>query len=269
MATMNAFDWAMPQLTAFTYTLPRLLAMFSVLPMFNRQALPGILRMGVAGALAIFLLPMMLEPAAAQERSLGTVLAIVLKEGLIGLAMGFLFALPLWAFEAMGAMIDNQRGASVADTISPLTGHDTSPLGDLFSQAMVVYLIVSGGFLLILGAVYDSFLVWPVFDFWPALNEPMVGFLLSQFDRLMRLAVLYGAPVIIAMFMAELGLAIVSRFAPQMQVFFLAMPIKSGLAMLMFALYAQLLFHYSNDIWLDIGNDVLRDMTNIIGVGKK
>lgn len=265
----SSLDWAMPQLVAFSYALPRLLALFTVLPMFNRQALPGSLRMGVAGALGLLLVPQLLEPAAAVERSGGEILVLVIKEGMIGFVMGWLFSLPLWAFEAMGAMIDNQRGASIAESINPLTGHDTSPLGDLFSQGFMVYMIVSGAFMLMLGAVYDSFLLWPVFDFWPRMNNTAPDFWLGQFDRMIHLAVLYGAPVIIAMFMAEIGLALVSRFAPQLQVFFLAMPIKSGIAMFLFAVYAQLLFHYADAVFDDFGNGVLRQLSGIFAGGQR
>ncbi|QIK37771.1 hypothetical protein GWK36_06985 [Caldichromatium japonicum] len=48
----------------------------------------------------------------------------------------------------------------------------------------------------------------------------------------MALTVLLAAPVIIAMFLSEFALAMISRFAPQMNVFVLAMPVKSGVGML-------------------------------------
>jgi len=59
------------------------------------------------------------------------------------------------------------------------------------------------------------------------------------------LALLLAAPVLIAMLMSELGLALVSRFAPQLQVFFLAMPIKSALALFVLVIYSSTLFDYS------------------------
>ncbi len=59
---------------------------------------------------------------------------------------------------------------------------------------------------------------------------------------LMQLVVLLSAPVIIIMLLAELGLGLASRFTPQLQVFFLAMPIKTGLALFVLVLYAGILF---------------------------
>jgi len=54
--------------------------------------------------------------------------------------------------------------------------------------------------------------------------------------------VVLSAPLIVAMFLAEFALALVSRFAPQLQVFFLAMPIKSALAVLLLIFYGPILF---------------------------
>jgi type III secretion protein T len=255
--------WPFPELTAFGFALPRMLAIFSVLPMFNRQALPGMLRMGVAGGLALFLVPSLIDPAAAIERTTGEIIVICFKEALVGFLLGFIIAVPIWAFEVMGAYVDNQRGASIAQTLNPLTGHDSSPLGDLFSQTIVVLLFITGGFTLIIAAIQDSYRIWPVFSTFPDLDASTPAFLLSQLDRMMRLAIIMSAPVMFAMFLAEIGLAIVSRFVPQLQVFFLAMPIKSGIAIFMFAIYVTVLFDYSIDAVRNIGALTLQDLSTI------
>ncbi|NDC09158.1 MAG: EscT/YscT/HrcT family type III secretion system export apparatus protein [Oxalobacteraceae bacterium] len=231
------------------YALPRMLAMFSMLPMFNRQALPGLLRIGVASAFAVFLVPMLLDTSFNELRHGGMMIGILAKEAMVGFLIGFFVAIPIWAVDVMGVFVDNQRGASIAATINPLTGHDTSPLGELFSQAALVLLLISGGILMLLDLVYASYLIWPVFKLLPSFSDQTPMLLLGQLDRLMTLAVLLSAPVIFAMFLAEIGLAIVSRFVPQLQVFFMAMPIKSAIAMYVFAVYmATLLGYISNEI---------------------
>jgi type III secretion protein T len=250
------FSW----LTATFFSMPRLLAMFSVLPMFNRQAMPGLLRIGVAFGVGLFEIPALQDQALHIARSGGIVFAMLIKEASIGFLLGFIIALPLWALDIMGAYVDNQRGASIAASINPLTGHDTSPLGELFSQAGIVFLLVTGGMYLILGAVYDSFLIWPVFEMLPKFSQEMPLILMGQMDRLMLISVLLGAPVIFSMFLAEIGLGMVSRFVPQLQVFFLAMPVKSGLAMFVFAVYATTLFEYAGVEMDSIGQRALYTM---------
>ena len=252
------FDRPMQALFAFYYALPRLLAMFAMIPVLSRQALPGMLRMGVALGIGVLVVPTLMASPDAPER--GTLLSLMLigKEVVVGTLLGFIMAVPLWAFDAMGSFVDNQRGASIAQTINPLLGSDSSPLGELFSQAAVTYLVASGGLLLLLDAAYRSYELWPVFEMWPRLNAQAPQILLGQLDRLTLLAVLLGAPVLVSMLLAELGLALVSRFTPQLQVFFLAMPIKSGLAMFVFAVYAVTLF--------DQGGILINDMAGALAV---
>ena len=179
-------------------------------------------------------------------------LLLIAKEVFIGLVMGYLVALPFWIFEAVGFVIDNQRGASLGATINPATGNDSSPMGILFNQAFMVFFLVGGGFTLMLTLLYDSFRLWDLWSWSPTLRADSIPLMLDQLSRFMRLVLLFAAPAIVAMFLAELGLALVSRFAPQLQVFFLAMPIKSGLALLVLVLYMSPLFEYAGDTVRDI-----------------
>lgn len=250
-------------MSAIFMAMPRILAIFSILPMFSRQALPGLLRVGVAFSVAIFIVPSLVGESISSSFSAVYTMGIILKEVMIGFVLGFLIALPLWAFDIMGAYVDNQRGASIASTINPLTGHDTSPLGELFSQAAVTFLLISGGYILILNVIFDSFSLWPVYTLLPKFSSETPMILLSQMDRLMSMAVLFSAPIIFAMFLAEFGLGLISRFVPQLQVFFMAMPIKSALAMFMFAIYTVALFGYAADEFEPIGKTAILILSSI------
>jgi type III secretion protein T len=253
--------WPFPQFIALLYALPRMLVMFSLIPMLNRQTLPGVLRIGVATCLALTLVPALTEPAMAANRGAFLAMGIILKEAGIGLAMGFMAAIPLWVFESMGAIIDMQRGASMAEALNPLTGHEASPLGHLFSQASIIFMFALGGFGILLSAVYESYMIWPIFDWWPHMNSSTPTLILGQLDRLTRLTVLWASPVICVMFLAEIGLALVSRFAPQLQVFFLAMPIKSGIAFFTLSVYIETLFAYSKDEIRDLSGAISRTLS--------
>jgi type III secretion protein T len=238
---MEAFHVPLEYITAMAFALPRFLGVFAILPILTKEALPMTLRMGVVGCFAIFLVPLLLEGAHVQ-RSAFDICFILVRESLLGVFIGFVLSIPLWAVEAMGDLVDTQRGATIAESLNPLTGHETSPLGELFNQAVVTFLFVIGGFLLVLGIVFDSFILWPVFASWPGFGPDTPRVLLAQLDRFMLLTVLLSAPVVFSMFLAEAGMALISRFVPQLQVFFLAMPVKSAMAMFVFAIYAAVLF---------------------------
>ena len=221
----------------------RLMPLFLLIPFMNRSMVPRTMAMAVATGLGLIVVPALPDLSRAQTDPL--FVALLLKEAVIGLVLGYVAAIPFWTMEAIGFVIDNQRGASMAATINPMTGHDTSPLGILFNMAFITYFLVGGGMTILLGLIYDSYRLWPPQTYWPTWNPEAADLLLTQLNRFVSLALLLAAPVLLAMFLAELGLALVSRFAPQLQVFFLAMPIKSALGLLVLVVYGSTLFDYS------------------------
>ncbi|MHA3904739.1 type III secretion system export apparatus subunit SctT [Castellaniella sp. WN] len=245
-AEIQAFlgTWALTQ--------PRILALCAMLPLFNRQLLPGLLRHGICAALGLVLVPMLAPHYAELDPGLADLAPLVVKEVFVGLTMGFLVALPFWIFEAVGFVIDNQRGASMGAVINPATGNDSSHLGILFNQAFLTFFLVGGGFSLMLSLLYDSFRLWDLWSWSPALRAENAPLMLDQLSRFMRLVLLFAAPAVVAMFLAELGLALINRFVPQLQVFFLAMPIKSALALLVLVLYMSTLLGHADDTVRDI-----------------
>ena len=235
-------------LWAWALTQPRMLAMLTLLPLFNQQLVPNLLRFSISAAFGLVAAPLVVTSFPLTDFGVVGLLVVIVKEALLGFVMGYFFAIPFWLFQAIGFVIDNQRGASIAATLDPLTGNDSSPLGGLFLQAFIVFLLANGGMPLVLGTVYDSFRLWPPATWVPHLSNASVPLILDQLDRLIRLAVVLASPVLIVMFMAEMGLALISRFVPQLQVFFIAMPIKSALAFMVLSMYIGTLFLHGNDI---------------------
>jgi len=116
-----------------------------------------------------------------------------------------------------------------------------------FEKVLIVLFISSGGFLVLLSGLFESYRVWPIQSFYPSLDAKFPLFFLQQTDRLMRLTVILASPVIIAVFVSELGLGLINRFAPQRNVFFLSMPIKSAIASFLLVLYLSFLLLFFKD----------------------
>ncbi len=248
MIDWNDFAQAKDFLIALAWTQPRILGMLIPVPIFPRGVLPTMLRMSVAAGLGVMVAPSLAAGTAVADMNSAQMVVTLAKEAFVGFVLGCMVAVPFWAFEAVGFVIDNQRGASIASTLNPLTGNDSSPLGILFNQAFIVFFFISGGFLLMLEVLYGSFRIWNVFSWTPHLRAASIPMLIDQILRLVQLGLLLASPVIVAMFLAEMGLALVSRFVPQLQVFFLAMPIKSALAFLVLVLYMATIFDHAHTL---------------------
>ncbi|OZI62062.1 type III secretion system export apparatus subunit SctT [Bordetella genomosp. 11] len=229
-------------LLSITLTQPRILLLCMMLPVFSKQILPGRLRGAIAIALALVVMPQVSAGAASADLTLFEVLLLVVKEAFIGMVLGFFLAMPFWVIESVGTVIDYQRGASMGALLNPTMGGETTPTAILLQLAYGVFFFVGGGCSLLLSILYDSYRLWHPWQWFPTLRHEAISLLLAQMDRLMHLVVLLAAPVVIIMLLAELGLGLASRFTPQLQVFFLAMPIKTGLALFVLVLYIGILF---------------------------
>ena len=250
-------------LLAYTLLLPRIISCFVVMPILNKQMLGGgLVRNGVACSLALFAYPTV---AGTLPMTLnGIDLAMLIgKEVLLGLLIGFVATIPFWAIEATGFIIDNQRGASIASTLNPTLGSQTSPTGLLLTQTMITLFFTGGAFLTLIGALFQSYVSWPVATFFPYIGSQWVDFFYAQFSQLLRLCLLLAAPLLIAMFLAEFGLALISRFAPSLNVFILAMPIKSIVASLLLVIYLNVLMAHAYDSLL-IAIDPLRHLRPVL-----
>ncbi|MTI14264.1 type III secretion system export apparatus subunit SctT [Sansalvadorimonas verongulae] len=224
----------------YSMTMVRMAAAFNTMPILNKQVVGGaMIRNGIVGSLAIFLYPMVSAQEPDSTPGMLIILALILKEVMIGMFIGFIATIPFWALEAAGFIIDNQRGASMASTMNPMSGSETSPMGLMFAQAFTCIYLISGVFLILLGSLFQSYHAWPVFEFWPTINQSAVLFFLGQFDLIITLSVWLAAPIMICMFITEWGIALISRSAPQLNVFILAMPIKSAVAVAILVLYVS------------------------------
>lgn len=231
-------------LISFGIGLPRILVTLMMLSFFSGRNTTTFIRTSVAATFVLPVLPMLISQVSTVEIEAGWLLMVIVKETFIGLCLGFAIAIPFWAAEAIGFVIDNQRGASTSTMQNAATGNESSPLGIFVNQAYLVLFLSLGGLTLMLGLIYESYVVWPAAAALPQLSAEFAPHYLNFFDALMRTAIVFAAPVMIAMLLSELALAIVSLFAPQMQVFFLAMPIKSGVALFVLLIYFPTLLHY-------------------------
>ncbi len=218
-------------------TLPRLLAIFSVVPFFSGRVLTGTVRNGFLLMLALFMAPMMGE---VPDLTLAGWLLIAVKEGVIGLLLGLGFGIFIWAIQSVGDLIDFQTGSSNAAFFDPTGGHENGPTGDFLGWLVITLFVSAGGLRALVGVTVDSYRLWPVVQFMPSFGAVLEEFAVRQGDTLFLWIVKLGAPVILVLLIVELGLGLIGRLAPQLNIFSMAQPIKrllSGLMMLLFLFF--------------------------------
>ncbi|ELA7137582.1 SctT family type III secretion system export apparatus subunit VscT [Vibrio parahaemolyticus] len=248
-----SYDDLHQALFLYSLTLPRLMACFIFLPILSKQMLGGaMIRNGVLCSLALFIFPFVNEQALPAETDGLWLIVILGKEVLLGMLIGFVAAIPFWAIEATGFLVDNQRGAAMASMFNPTLGSQSTPTAVLLTQTLITLFFSGGGFVAFIYALFKSYATWPILGFFPMVTDAWVSFFYDQFQQLMWLGVLMSAPLVLAMFLAEFGLALISRFAPQLNVFFLAMPIKSAIASVLLIVYLGLMMDHFEALFYGI-----------------
>ena len=238
-------------LLAITLSMPRIMLVLWLLPFLGESILPGSLRNIFGFSLGLIAIPAIYAEIPPEGVAILSALGLLAKEAFIGLLLGFSVAILFWVAVSMAFLIDSQRGATMASILLPSFGGQVSLLGSLFVQYMAVLFFITGGFLIMLKVIYYSYDLWPVLSFFPQINNSMMSYVSGQFQWLAYLTVFLAAPLLILMFLIDFTLGLVNRYVPQLQVFFLSMPIKGLAAIFILSIYLMSLTEYFQDKFLN------------------
>lgn len=180
---------------------------------------------------------------------------IIISELIIGLFIGLLLATPFWIASAFGEFIDNQRGASIGDTINPTTGIESSEFATLTGLFCVAYFLHSGGLVVLMDTLKESYHVFPMGYFNKDIGYLFIGKWLTD---MVKIAIVLVSPVLIIMFLSEIALGVYSLFCPQLNAFSLSLCIKGIIAfsaLLLFftsAMTNELFYFFNNRYFYEI-----------------
>lgn len=258
--------WGYPlqvHLLAFLLGTPRLFMLMQTAPFMGGTLVTGQLRFTIVLACYMVLHPMLLGQipiwdglSLASGLHIGVLIA---KEVFLGMLMGFLAGMMFWTLQCAGFFIDNQRGAGQATETDPLAGEQTSPTGSFFFQSAVYVFFSTGAFLTFLGMVYASYEFWPVASVLPSafFSQPSLPlFFAGKVSELALDMVLLSGPVVVACLLTDISLGLINRFASQLNVYVLAMPVKSGLASLLLIFYFSMLMTGAVSMFDSFGSDL-------------
>ncbi len=210
----------------------RLMMITTTIPFLTGKPVPGPIKIGLAMALMVFLYPF-LAPTAPKVVELAPIFLVMLyfKEMIYGIAIGFAASIVFHGFQSAGLVIDNQRGASQARLFIPQFGQESSIFGQFQFQLGIVLFLVLGGHLLFFQSVVHSYELLPLFSF-PKSAPDLIG-LVDEFIKLtgivLVLSVELCAPVLIAIFIADVILGMISKTAPAINVWELGFVVRGVL----------------------------------------
>lgn len=243
-----AFDltnWMVGGITAFVIVFARVGSALIVLPGFGDNFIPTTIRLAIALGLCALVAPALADDLPAPPQTAAMLFQILAIEVTIGLFLGFLARLLLSALEVAGGMIGLTMGLANANIFNPMLGAQTVVITTLLTLSALVLIFATDSHHLLLAGVIDSYRTFP------AGIMPMTGDMANAMARFVADSFILGlqlaAPFIIVGLVFFLAVGLVARLLPQIQVFFLSLPMQIGIgfAAMIVVVPALLLF------WLD------------------
>jgi len=223
------------KLLGFVLVLTRLSAFFLVAPVFSWRTIP--VRIKVAIVLLISVFFSTIVPSAVNTGQISSLEAVLLisNEAIYGFALGLIVVFIFSAVKLSGRIIERQMGLAMAQTLDPLTGERSQPLGVLIEMIFILLFLSANGhhlLLLIISRSYHAF---------PAGSIPTIPLLAGgvvEAGSTMLIACLrLAAPMLAAFLILLVVLAVFARIMPDMNILFISMPLRVGLGLLMAGIF--------------------------------
>ncbi|MEG2804532.1 type III secretion system export apparatus subunit SctT [Stenotrophomonas sp.] len=210
----------------------RIGACFAWIPYLSPGVMPSKMSRSVIAVMVVIGLWPQLQGHALPPDTLGMGLA-ALREAVIGTALGLVVALPFHVFHGMGAIVDNQRGAGIGAMLDPVSGVEATETANLIQLMSVVVFLATGGLVVLLEVLQASFVLAPLGGPIQLQLSAITGFAGTVLAGAVRMAL----PVLLLLFLVEVLLGVLSRFAQQMNPFSVSLAVKSFIAFVALLFY--------------------------------
>jgi len=230
-----SLDW-LPQ-TAFVYLLifARVGTMFMLMPALGESLIPARMRLTMALVITLVLMPLVSDTFVSVPTALFDAIALMFHEIAVGLILGGIARMIMMATQTAGAAIAFQMGLSMAMTADPsqegvqgvIIGNFLTLLGTALIFALDLHHMV-------LAAIHDSYMVYP--PDMPLMFGDAAMVAIDAFAAAFTVGVQMAAPFIVFGLVFYLGIGLLSRMMPQLQIFFIAMPANISVGLILLAL---------------------------------
>ena len=201
----------------------RLMGFIRFAPVFNRKEIAGMVKLAFAFILTIIITPL-IKPVAPPADSMLLLLVLNFAAGAI---IGYIAQIIILAIESGGDMINTQMGLSSAMVMDPSTNSQTSILSRIITLLGLVIFMEIGGFYWIINALIRSFEIFPIYAVAIPLEKIInLDYLITTTSNVLYIGLQIASPVLLATLGQDIILGVISKTAPQVNVFQLSFLFK-------------------------------------------
>jgi flagellar biosynthetic protein FliR len=215
----------LPALAAtFMLVFARIGAMVMLLPGFGEVNIPVRIRLGIALMLTLILLPLHRAAYHVDLNAMAPLLVLMVHEIIIGVVLGATARMTLAALQVAGSVIAQQLGLGFVTSIDPTQGQQGALLGNFLTLLGLTLLFATDMHHLIIAALNDSYNIFAPGTLLP--TGDVASLATRAFATAFKIGIQLSAPFIVFGLVFNLGLGILARLMPQMQVYFVGVPLS-------------------------------------------
>lgn len=221
----------LPVLAAsFLLIFARIGAMMMLMPGFGESGVPARIRLGLALALTLILVPLHRSAYTIDLQNLNALGVLIVHEVVIGLVLGLTARVTLSALTVAGSVVAQQLGLGFVTAVDPTQGQQGVVIGNFLTLLGVTLLFATDMHHLVIAALTDSY---KIFKPGELMSSGDIASLATQtFATAFKIGIQLAAPFIIFGLVFNLGLGLLARLMPQMQVYFVGAPLSIMLGFL-------------------------------------
>jgi len=209
---------------AFMLVFARIGAMVMLLPGFGEANIPVRVRLAIALALTLIILPLHRNAYTVSMTSMAPLLVLMVHEIIIGVVLGATARVTLSALAVAGSVIAQQLGLGFVTTIDPTQGQQGALISNFLTLLGLTLLFATDMHHLVIAALSESY---KVFSPGELMSSGDVAALATRaFATAFKIGIQLSAPFIVFGLVFNLGLGVLARLMPQMQVYFIGVPLS-------------------------------------------
>ena len=227
-------SWLPALAAAFMLVFARVAAMVMLLPALGEQNIPVRIKIGAAVLLTLIILPLHQHDFHIDMQSLSSLIMLMVQEILIGIVLGATARVTMAALQVAGSIIAQQMGLGFVTSIDPTQGEQGVLVGNFLTMLGVTLLFATDSHHLLIAALNDSYKIFAPGEV--AATGDIASLATQAFAAAFKLGLQLAAPFLVFGLVFNIGLGVLARLMPQMQVYFVGVPLSIFAGFLIFAL---------------------------------
>ncbi|MBR0896324.1 flagellar type III secretion system protein FliR [Bradyrhizobium tropiciagri] len=245
----------LPALAAiFVLVFARVGAMVMLLPGFGESNIPARVKLSIALLLTLIILPLHRNAYHVDLTSIAALGVLMVHELIIGIVLGATARVTLSALNVAGSVIAQQLGLGFVTAVDPTQGQQGQIVGNFLTILGLTLLFATDSHYLVIAALSESYRIFSPGEIMP--TGDVAALATSAFSAAFKIGLQLSAPFLVFGLVFNIGLGVLARLMPQMQVYFVGVPLSIMVGFLIFAAVLAAMM----STYFDYFNGVMRQL---------